>query len=357
MRRLLIITWLLLICAAAASDVVYPPVTDAYRVQLPLDEGAHPQFRTEWWYVTGWLERETGEPLGFQITFFRTRPGTQEENPSKFAARQVLFAHAALSDPSRGRLLLGERAARAGFGLARAAEGTLDVAIDDWSLRKTNANIYRAVANAEEFSLDLAFESRQPPLLNGKSGYSQKGTDPLNASYYYSVPQLAVSGSIVVGKERIAVKGSAWLDHEWSTAFLDPQADGWDWIGLNMENGGALMASRIRRADGSALWSFATMLESKDSAPRTFSANEIEWIPGRTWRSARTGITYPVEWRVRVGDRELRLVPLMDDQESDTRSSTGTIYWEGAVRALDVNNRVVGRGYLELTGYGARLKM
>jgi predicted secreted hydrolase len=347
----------MLICVAAAADVAYPPVTDAYRVQLPLDEGAHPQFRTEWWYVTGWLERETGEPIGFQITFFRTRPGTQEDNPSKFAAKQVLFAHAALSDPRRGRLLLGERSARAGFGLARAAEDSLDVAIDDWSLRKTGTSSFRAIAAAEEFSLDLAFQAQRPALLNGNNGYSQKSPDPSNASYYYSVPQLAVSGSVAIGKERLTVKGSAWLDHEWSTAFLDPKAEGWDWIGLNMKDGGALMASRIRRADGSALWSFATLLEPGNSRPRTFAANEIRWLPGRTWRSARTGITYPVEWRVRVGDRELRLVPLMDDQESDTRSSTGTIYWEGAVRALDETDRVVGTGYLELTGYGARLKM
>ncbi|MFL6576885.1 MAG: lipocalin-like domain-containing protein [Povalibacter sp.] len=335
----------------------YPPVTPEHRIELPGDEGAHPEFRTEWWYVTGWLERTSGEPLGFQITFFRTRPGTQEENPSKFAARQVLFAHAALSDPRRGRLLLGERAARAGFGLAEAAEGSLDVAIDDWSLRTIGEQRYQAVASASEFGLDLSLQVRQPPLLNGKSGFSQKSPDAANASYYYSVPQLQVSGTVVVGEERVAVTGTAWLDHEWSTAFLDPRAQGWDWIGLNLDDGGALMASRIRRADGTALWSFASLRESSDAATQTFEGDAITWTPGRSWRSVRTGITYPVEWTVQVGGRNIRLVPLMDDQESDTRSSTGTIYWEGAVRALDEHNQAIGHGYLELTGYGARLKM
>ncbi|MFL6617009.1 MAG: lipocalin family protein, partial [Povalibacter sp.] len=204
---------------------------------------------------------------------------------------------------------------------------------------------------------DLSLQVQQPPLLNGRSGFSQKSADAANASYYYSVPQLQVSGTVVVGKERVAVTGTAWLDHEWSTAFLDPRAQGWDWIGLNLDDGGALMASRIRRADGTALWSFASLRESSDAATQTFEGDAITWTPGRSWRSVRTGITYPVEWSVQVGGRSIRLVPLMDDQESDTRSSTGTIYWEGAVRALDYRNQAIGRGYLELTGYGARLKM
>ena len=348
---------LLMLATAQAAEVTYPDVVPGYRIEFPRDEGAHPQFRTEWWYVTGWLERESGDPLGFQITFFRTRPGTQEDNPSRFAAKQVLFAHAAVSDPLRGRLLLGERSARAGFGLAQAAEGQLDVAIDDWSLKSIGDGRYRARAVAAEFEMDLSFEATQAPLLNGSEGFSQKSPERLNASYYYSQPQLRASGTLVIGHQRIGVHGTAWLDHEWSTAFLDSRAQGWDWIGINLENGGALMASRIRQADGAALWSFATWRRDADTAPQTFSAQQIDWTPLKTWRSARTGIDYPIEWQVRVGERTLRIVPLMEDQESDTRNSTGTLYWEGAVRAMDESNRTVGRGYLELTGYGSRLRM
>jgi predicted secreted hydrolase len=268
-----------------------------------------------------------------------------------------LFAHAALSDPDRSRLLLAERSARTGFGLARAEQGTLDVAIDAWSLKQEGDASYRTRAQGEDFELDLIFERTQPPLLNGKSGFSQKSSKPSNASYYYSLPHLAVTGEILLGERRVSVRGEAWMDHEWSTEFLDPSAHGWDWIGINLENGGALMASRIRRADRSSLWSFASLRLRPEGHTEIFAPENIEWTPIRHWRSARTGVSYPVEWRVRVGTRTLRIVPSMDDQESDTRSSTGTIYWEGAVRALDETNRVIGRGYLELTGYGSRLKM
>jgi len=50
------------------------------------------------------------------------------------------------------------------------------------------------------------------------------------------------------------------------------------------------------------------------------------------------------------------LEPLMDDQELDASASTGTVYWEGAVRASEAG-REAGRGYLELTGYGKPLTL
>jgi predicted secreted hydrolase len=342
-----------------AAEVSYPAVVPGYEIELPRDEGSHPQFRTEWWYVTGWLETLQGDPVGFQITFFRTRPGTQEDNPSRFAVKQVLFAHAALSDPRRGKLLRGERAAREGFGLAYAQTGQLDVAIDDWSLRRMDdadakAARYRAVAVAPDFSMDLQLRAESPPVLHGKRGYSQKGPEAHSASYYYSRPGLEVEGSVrtVDGTQR--VRGHAWLDHEWSTSFLDSQAQGWDWMGVNLDDGTALMASRMRDTSGMQRWAFATRRSAQLNV-QTFTPDQIEWQPLRRWRSPRTGIEYPVEWSVRVGDQIIRLRPLMDDQESDTRASTGIIYWEGAVTAFDEQDRAIGRGYLELTGYGERL--
>ena len=316
-----------------AESVAYQSVVPGYAIVLPRDEGSHPQFRTEWWYVTGWLETESGAPLGFQVTFFRRRPGTQEDNPSRFAARQVLFAHAALSDPRAGRLLRGERAARAGFDLARAHEGALDVAIDDWFLRRDPQGSYRTTVVADDFAIDLSLMANQPPLLHGKAGYSQKSPDVLNASYYYSLPQLQVTGQVTIGKQAYQVRGLAWMDHEWSTTFIDAQTQGWDWMGVNLDDGGAIMASRMRNADAGQRWAFATRRSGSDGVIETFPPEEIEWRELRRWRSPRTGVEYPVEWQVRTGGRTLRLRPLMDDQESDARESTGTLYWEGAVYA------------------------
>lgn len=101
-----------------AAGLAYPLVTPGYRLSFPRDHGAHPDFRQEWWYVTGWLKTERGEDLGFQATFFRARPDVETANPSNFTPRQVILAHAALSDPRHGRLRHDERAARTALGLA-----------------------------------------------------------------------------------------------------------------------------------------------------------------------------------------------------------------------------------------------
>jgi predicted secreted hydrolase len=338
-----------------AAAVEFPAVVSGYSIELPRDEGSHPQFRTEWWYLTGWVESEGGESLGFQLTFFRNRPGVDEDNPSRFVARQVLFAHAAISDPRKGALLRGEKSARAGFGLAEAAEGALAVKIDDWSLRQDGAR-YTAVAATNEFVLQLECIRVQPPLLNGKSGFSQKGPQPQFASYYYSLPQLQTSGRIVIGGREHRVRGVAWFDHEWSSGMFDEHARGWDWIGLNLDTGGALMVQRIRDDAGRQYWGGATLREP-GQPDRTYAAGEIAWSPVRRWRSARTGVAYPVEWKIALGGRTITLRPLLDDQENDARASTGTLYWEGAVRAFDERGRAIGRGYLELTGYGERLRL
>ena len=223
-------------------------------MRFPADHGAHPEHRTEWWYVTGWLRTAGGEDLGFQVTFFRTRPDVDQANPSAFSPRQVLFAHAALSDPRTGRLAHDQRAARAGFGLAQARVGDADVVIDDWRFwRGADGRFHTRVAGAD-FALDLAFAPTQAPLLQGEGGFSRKGPAAGQASYYYSLPHLAVSGSLRRGRKAQAASGEAWMDREWSSSYLGGGAVGWDWTGLNLAGGGALMAFRVRDAQGAALW-------------------------------------------------------------------------------------------------------
>jgi predicted secreted hydrolase len=346
---------LLLAVAPLRAEVAYPPVVPGVELQFPQDEGAHPDYRIEWWYVTGWVEDESGAPLGFQVTFFRVRPGLGESNPSRFAPSQILFGHAAVADPANGRLRHAERSARAGFDLAYAREGRVDVRLDDWTLRQ-EGDRYVAVVKGEDFSLRLDLDRVQAPLLQGERGYSRKGPSPTQASWYYSLPQLRVSGEIVLDGRTRTVAGEAWFDHEWSSDLMDAEARGWDWMGVNLADGGALMAFRMRDAAGNARWAAAT-LRSPDGSVRTFSPDEVAWTPRRTWRSPRTGADYPVAWRVRVGDREFDVEPLMDDAELDSRSSTGTIYWEGPIRLRAPGGAELGRGYLELTGYAGRLDL
>ena len=342
-------------CLTAVADAdEFAAVTAGHPLGFPQDLGSHPAFRTEWWYVTGWLTAPDGESLGFQITFFRTKPHIDNNNPSAFAPHQLLIAHCALSDPKRGRLWQDQRIRRAGLGLAGADEGNTRVWIEGWSLQR-QGDAYLAKIAAEDFAFDLTLRETQAALINGEAGVSRKGPDERAASYYYSLPHLRVGGTISRKGTATRVTGEAWFDHEWSSEYLDAEAAGWDWIGLNLQGGAALMAFQIRGLDGKPRWAGGSYRSGNGTA-QILTPDAVEFRAGRSWTSPRTGVVYPVEWIIRADGHQFRLAPLLDDQENDTRLSTGAIYWEGAVRAYD-GPAEVGRGYLELTGYGERLRL
>ncbi|HEX2544239.1 MAG TPA: carotenoid 1,2-hydratase [Ramlibacter sp.] len=321
---------------------------------FPQDHGAHPDLRTEWWYVTG--HAQDGDRLfGFQVTFFRTRVDATQGMQSKFAARQLLFAHAAVTDVKAGKLVHDQRIARQGFGIAQAQEGDAALRIRDWSLVR-QGEAWNAVIPAAGFRLDLRCAAVQPVLLQGRQGLSRKGPQEKQASYYYSQPQLAVTGLLSLQGREFRVTGKAWMDHEWSEELLHPDAVGWDWIGMNLDDGAALTAFRLRRRDGSTVWDGGSYRSARGDL-YIATPGETEFRAGRTWTSALSNATYPVEWRLRTPADFYTVRALVDNQELDSRASTGAIYWEGLSDLVDSNGRRVGRGYLEMTGYAGRLRM
>jgi predicted secreted hydrolase len=340
--------------AAADAQGVHPRP-----LQFPADFGAHPDTRTEWWYVTGALQAGA-LTHGFQITFFRSRTGLAA-NPSRFAATQLVFAHAAVTDMTQRRLRHDQRIAREGFGIAAAAEGDTAVVLRDWQLRRDgppSAGRYhaRAASDSAGFAFELDLQATQPVLLQGEAGYSRKGPQPDEASHYYSEPQLALRGALTLEGRSTDVTGTAWLDHEWSDAMLPAGAVGWDWVGMNLDDGSALMAFRLRRADGSTLYTGGSH-RAPGQPVRNFGADPVRFTPQRVWTSPFSRAAYPVEWTLETPVGRYRIRSLLDSQELDSRSSTGSVYWEGLSELLDDAGRRIGRGYLEMTGYAGTLKM
>ncbi|MDN3544604.1 lipocalin-like domain-containing protein [Kinneretia asaccharophila] len=337
-------------------------------LSFPRDHGAHPESGLEWWYLTGLLaEQDWGAPRwGFQLTYFRVRHGDAavQQHPSRLAPRQLLLAHVALTDLARGQLQHDQRVARLGLGHAQYAEADTALRLQDWWLRREPASTgaggsrYRAAFGSQRFALQLDLSTALPPLLQGEAGWSRKGPEPHHASQYYSQTQL--QGQVLLrepdGKTR-PYQARAWLDHEWSDALLAPEAQGWDWMGLNLQDGRALTAFRLRRADGSELWSGGSLREAA-GASRSFAPGELRLTPLREWRSPASGARYPVAWSLQgPGFEGWRLQALVDAQEVDARASTGMLYWEGASALLDSQGRTLGRGYLELTGYSERMRL
>ena len=332
----------------------------ARTMRFPRDYGAHPELRTEWWYITGHASSRAagGREFGFQLTFFRTRVDTAQAMQSKFSAQQLIFAHAAVTDVQGQKLWHDQRIARAGFGVAVASTQDTQLKINDWTLKRDSAEPSRYNANlpANDFALQLQMNETQPLILQGQNGLSRKGPQARQASYYYSQPQLSTSGNITLQGQTFDVAGKAWLDHEWSEELLHPDARGWDWIGMNLDDGSALTAFQLRTASGGAVWDGGSFRTAKGELS-IFKRGEVTFKPLRRWTSPLTQASYPVEWQVRTPTEVYSVKAVIDSQELDSRSSTGAVYWEGLSELIDSRGKRVGRGYLEMTGYAAALQL
>jgi predicted secreted hydrolase len=329
---------------------------------FPADHGPHPGFRNEWWYVTGNLDGRQGRRFGFELTLFRfalapAEPGAARSgDASAWRTRQLYVAHFAVTDVAAGEFRFEERYARGALGLAGATADPFRVWVEDWWLREfpateeATSDAWLLHASTDEFAVTLTLEPAKAPVLNGVDGLSQKSAAPGNASYYYSMPRLAARGTLRVDDDVHDVTGLAWLDREWGSSALADDQEGWDWFALQLSDGSDLMFYRLRRADGSAdPMSAGTWIPARGESVH-LAHDDVRLEPRAHWESPRGG-RYPVAWTLAVPrlDLELRIDPVLDDQELDT----SVRYWEGAV---DVAGRrggaaIEGRGYVELTGY------
>ena len=345
---------------ANSSSVTYPPVRPRV-LEFPRDYGAHPEFRTEWWYLTGWLGSGKNA-IGFQITFFRSRTQHSPDNPSRFAPTQLLFAHAALAIPEEGKLRHADVSGRVGTSGTAFKTTDTQLRLANWTMQRTENDHYQFYIPTDTFTIILEAIPSQDPVLRGNDGFSAKGPSPELASHYYSRPQLAVTAQIEMKDKSLKAKqgslikhsGVGWFDHEWSSSLLMPGAVGWDWIGINLLDGGSIMAFRIRDKAGQALFS---EWDRRDPKGRVLERDSnAVWEEISQWSSPRSLANYPIGFLIRMGNQEYQLQTLMQNQEVDARASTGGFYYEGAVE-MSRNQTVIGRGYLELTGYSQAVKL
>lgn len=338
----------------SADEAQFTAVIEPRTLRFPEDHGPHPDHRTEWWYFTGNVSSSSGSDFGFELSFFRFALGQPAVmRSSAWAADQVWMAHLAVSDVDGKKFIAEERFARDTLGLAGAASEPFRVWLLDWRTESPSAalNPLHLRAAGDAVGLDLTLSEPKGPIVHGEQGFDRKGAEPGAASYYYSMPRWTVAGRLRFGDREEVVQGLAWLDREWSSGALSPELEGWDWFGLQLDDGRDLMLYRLRRRDGTASPFSGGSLIGPDGAVQRLAAGDIEFTVLRRWRSPSSGVLYPVAWRVGIADAGLNLEvnPRLDDQELDL----SVRYWEGAVELEGWSRgvRIGGVGYLELAGY------
>ncbi|MFZ2087876.1 MAG: lipocalin-like domain-containing protein [Desulfobaccales bacterium] len=342
---------------AGAED--FQPARPGRVFQFPRDHGAHPEFKTEWWYYTGHLKAQGGESFGYQLTFFRV--GLKLPDPqarSLWRADTVYFAHLAVSDPNRGVFAFREKAQRGAMGLAGAKEGRLKVWIGDW-FAEALGEVHRLRAQKDGLGLDLALTPVKPPVLHGESGYSRKAAGAESASHYYSITRMATRGKLLLGGRTLEVTGTSWFDREFSTSQLAANQEGWDWFSLQLSDGTDLMLYIMRLKDGTIDPASSGTLVDPQGQARHLKLGDFEIKATGQWKSPHSGAAYPSGWQIKLPDAgyTLTVKPTLADQELRPAGHAPIIYWEGQVTVKGSKNQepLTGQGYVELTGYAGSL--
>ena len=332
--------------------------TAGYVFSFPRDHAAHPDKKIEWWYYTGNVKTADGRRFGYQVTFFRVGIDYAPSNPSKWAVRDLYMTHLAVSDAKGQRYRFAEKMSRGGPGLAGAKTDTYYTWNDDWSagLAGKQHKIHAISAHA---GVDLTLDEGKPPAINGINGINQKGAREGNASHYYSLTRMPTKGTISIDGETFEVSGETWMDHEFSTSFLEPEQRGWDWFSIQLSDNRELMLYPMRRADGSHDPRSSGTLIDADGRTTHLSNEDFTLTPGRSTFKSKNGAVYPTAWTISIPRHriELEVTTPLQDQELSLVESTGIAYWEGMI---DVAGRsggqvVSGAGYLEMTGYHGSL--
>lgn len=323
---------------------------------FPQDHGPHPGFGTEWWYFTGNMLSESGDRFGFQFTIFRNALSPHPvQRSSRWAAHQFYMGHFAVTLVEQNNFSAFERFARSANGLAGAKTEPLRIWLEDWEVNgamnpAADRPSFKIRAEQQEVAIQLKLESRKPVVLQGENGWSRKGPQPGNASYYYSLPRLAADGIITVNNKQYSVRGEAWLDREWSTSALGEDQVGWDWFSLQLSDTTEVMYYQLRHKDGSPDSFSSGIRIYQNGETRRFSSDDVTIDVLKYWQSPR-GSNYPVQWQLAIPNENLflKITPLIKNQELNLTVR----YWEGAVRVdgQSDENEISGFGYVELTGY------
>ena len=328
----------------------FRPATPGYEFSFPRDHGSHPAYQTEWWYYTGHLRTEAGRRYGFEVTFFRVavNPAAKE---SEWDLRHIMPAHFAITDIDGKAFRYYEKLNRDSKFTAGAAVGRLSVFNESWRVTTNPDGSWRLIAAEGKDSIDLTLRSRKPPAVHGERGVSVKAPFPGYASHYYSMTRLEATGTVNGAR----CTGQAWMDHEFGSAALRENQQGWDWFSIQLDNDAELMLYIIRRKDGTPDVSSSGSVITSDGRVIHLRREQMRVTPTGQWTSPKSKARYPMGWKIDVPSLNvaLSLDPVLRDQELLTRGSTQVIYWEGAVRVSGTFGGVAvrGDGYVEMTGY------
>ena len=347
----------------AASQIVAPaspgPIADG-KVNFPLDEAPHNDI-TEWWYYTGHLTTTDGSLYGFEYVIFQ---GVRSGYPVGYAS------HFAITDLNKQNFKFDQKISFSPKAVQFGGTTGFDLALDTWTMQGLNGTDHlKAATTDKSYAIDLTATDLKGPVLHGSGLFSYGAA---GSSYYYSRPQMSVSGTLMVDGQAKTIKdGITWFDHQWGN-FI-PLAGGWDWFSLQLQDNSQVMVYYLRDADNKLVDLFGTYVPpcattcqpANDQVAKSVDLQRSDFViqPAGQWTSPTNGGVYPSGWDIQIKSANvpalsLKISPLLANQELTTTASTGVIYWEGACQVSGTKDGqpLNGQAYVELTGYAKSSK-
>lgn len=322
-------------------------------ISLPRDLFAHRDVQTEWWYYTGHCKTESGRSFGFEFVFFKRQTNHDRLGvlPLRLIANPMFAAHFAITDIDNGRFLYSDRKSfLSPLDIpATASETELKLKIGDWTIEEDGEShrLNAAIDSEIEFTANVVAE--KPVALNSHEISTHGPKSKPATSHHFSFTRMGISGEISLDGTKEKFSGSAWMDREFGTW----HQRNWDWFSIQLNDNTELMIYRFR-SDELNRNSHGTFID-EDGNCIFLSSEEFSVKQTGSWQSPATGTTYPSGWEIAVEklDLELKITPVLENQELDTRRTIMISYWEGAceVSGLRDKKEIKGRAYAELVGY------
>jgi predicted secreted hydrolase len=334
------------------------------RIVLPAADAVQPKEPVQWWYWTGHLD-DGARRFGFEACFF----AMDAESVLGQRLRTILETHSGFLERFGTDLLSHLGFQMANIALTNLAAGSYDshvlmapgvatVIPDRYAFHLSFPHGHSAAAaggggrdtiqlDGGTWRLDLELsndDAAHPPALHydgERHDYTFGGY-----TYYYSRPSQAARGQLILDGRPCDVTGRAWFDRQYGDLY-EASRQGWQWFAIQLNDDSQIMLFEFDRTGGVAETRGAIMQGGRYTrlGPGDFTVEVL-----RRWTSPSSGIDYPAQWRLVIGDRRLIVTPTSADQEVRELHPFPT-YWEGDCLVAHEGSGDAGQAYVELQGF------
>jgi predicted secreted hydrolase len=350
--------------SAVSKEIAgYATPTGPWRVELPKDYGAHPDYQQDYWSINGNLATITEGHFGFQLVVYRLgliSPNAANTNASSNAvsawrAKDVYAGHFALTAVESQRFSVDERISRAALGLSGSVGKPTRVWVEDWAIEESFIRGGTPTLHIEvwsgDISISLALRHSKPAFSPG--GDNREGSQAPLPFRAFSLSRLTAEGFLSTDGVKQEVSGSMWMDRAWGRVPITTGQMTLDRFLIHLSDGRELLLTQLRRRGGGGVPVYRCVIIDPTGTAELIQGEDMKLAARGYWQSPVDGLRYPSGWRVEIPPAKITMdiAPYILGQEI----TLWPRYWSGAVEISGehAGASIKGTAYVQLFGYAS----